>query len=62
MLGELRADKIGEASRSPKAIVVEAELSLPFDGPLTNGVAQACTELKIPVVANVMSSSKQCFA
>jgi pyridoxine 4-dehydrogenase len=50
-LCEVSADTIREAVRITKIVAVEIELSLFCTEPLTNGIAEACAELKIPIIA-----------
>lgn len=50
-LTEVNADTIREAAGITKIVAVEVELSLWSTEPLTNGVAQACAELGIPMIA-----------
>ncbi|BCS23491.1 aldo/keto reductase family protein [Aspergillus puulaauensis] len=50
-LSEVRAETIHEAVKHTKVVAVEAELSLFETGPLENGVAAACAQYGIPLVA-----------
>jgi len=50
-LSECSADTIRRAAKEVKISAVEVELSLWETSIFTNGVAQACAELKIPIVA-----------
>ena len=50
-LSEVNADTIREAASVTKIVAVEIELSLWSTEPLTNGVAAACAELQIPIIA-----------
>ena len=50
-LSEVNASTIREAAKITKIVAVEVELSLWATEPLTNGVAEACAELKIPIIA-----------
>ena len=50
-LSEVNANTIREAAAITKIASVEVELSLWSTDPLTNGVAQACAELDIPILA-----------
>jgi pyridoxine 4-dehydrogenase len=50
-LSEVSVDTIRKAAAITKIVVVEAELSLWETAPLTNGIAQACKELDIPIIA-----------
>ena len=50
-LSEVRADTIHEAVKVAKIVAVEVELSLWATDVLTNGVAAACAQYNIPLVA-----------
>lgn len=50
-LSEVSATTIREAVKITKIVAVEVELSLWSTDPLTNGIAEACTELDIPIIA-----------
>ena len=50
-LSEVSATTIREAAAITKIIAVEVELSLWTTDPLRNGIASACAELKIPIIA-----------
>lgn len=50
-LSEVSADTIREGAKITKIVAVEIELSLFCTEPLTNGIAEACAELKIPIIA-----------
>lgn len=50
-LCEVNAETIREAAKITKIVAVEIELSLWSTEPLTNGIAEACAELKIPIHA-----------
>ena len=50
-LSEVSAATIREAAKITKIVAVEVELSLWSTEPLTNGIAKACAELKIPIIA-----------
>jgi pyridoxine 4-dehydrogenase len=50
-LSEVRADTIRRAARITRIVAVEVELSLWDTHVLDNGVAAACAELDIPLVA-----------
>jgi pyridoxine 4-dehydrogenase len=50
-LSEVNAATIREAAKITKIVAVEVEISLFATEPLTNGIAQACYELKIPIIA-----------
>ena len=50
-LCEVGADTIREAAKITKIVAVEVELSLWSTEPLTNGIAEACYELDIPIIA-----------
>jgi len=50
-LSEVTAETIRRAAKVGKVGAVEVELSLWNTLPLTNGVAQACAELDIPILA-----------
>lgn len=50
-LSEVNADTIRKAAAITKIVAVEVELSLWESGVLTNGVAKACKELDIPIIA-----------
>lgn len=50
-LSEVNAETIREAVKITKITAVEIELSLWSTEPLTNGIAKACYELKIPIIA-----------
>jgi pyridoxine 4-dehydrogenase len=51
VLSEVNADTIREAAKITKIVAVEIEMSLWSTEPLTNGIAQACYELDIPIIA-----------
>jgi pyridoxine 4-dehydrogenase len=57
-LSEVSADTIREAAKITKIVAVEAELSLWSTEPLTNGIAKACAELHIPIIAQVTLNLK----
>lgn len=50
-LSEVSAATIREAAKITKIVAVEVELSLWSTEPLTNGIAKACAELKISIIA-----------
>ena len=50
-LSEVSANTIREAAKITKIVAVEVELSLWCTEPLTNGITEACAELKIPILA-----------
>ena len=50
-LSEVNAQTIRRASKVVKIEALEIELSLWNTEPLENGVAQACAELDIPIIA-----------
>ena len=50
-LSEVNASTIREAAKITKITAVEVELSLFATDVLTNGVAKACAELNIPIIA-----------
>lgn len=50
-LNEVSADTIREAAKITKTVAVEVELLLFSTEPLTNGFAEACAELDIPIIA-----------
>lgn len=50
-LSEVNAETIREAAAITKIVAVEVELSLWSTEALTNGVAEACAELEIPIIA-----------
>ena len=50
-LSEVNAGTIREAAKITKIVAVEVELSLWQTEPLTNGITDACVELKIPIIA-----------
>lgn len=50
-LSEVSADTIRQAAKITKIVAVEVELSLWSTEPLTNGIADACAELDIPIIA-----------
>ena len=50
-LSEVNAATIREAAKITKIVAVEVELSLFSTEPLTNGIADACFELDIPIIA-----------
>jgi pyridoxine 4-dehydrogenase len=50
-LSEVNANTIREAAKIVKISAVEVELSIWNTGPLKNGIAQACAELDIPILA-----------
>lgn len=52
-LSEVSANTIREAAKITKIVAVEVELSLFTTEPLTNGIAEACFELDIPIIALV---------
>ena len=52
-LSEVSAETIREAARITKIVAVEIELSLFCTDPLKNGIAEACAELEIPIIAYV---------
>lgn len=51
-LSEVSASTIKEAAKVTKIVAVEVELSLWTTDPLTNGIAEACFELDIPIIAS----------
>lgn len=50
-LSEVNADHIRRAAKVAKISAVEVEVSMWATEPFTNGIAEACAELKIPIVA-----------
>ena len=50
-LSEVSAATIRRAAKVAKIVAVETELSLWSTDPLTNGIAEACAELDIPIIA-----------
>lgn len=50
-LSEVNANTIREASELVKISAVEVELSVWNTGPLKNGIAEACAQLDIPILA-----------
>ena len=50
-LSEVNANTIRESAKITKIVAVEVELSLWSTAPLTNGIAEACAELDIPIIA-----------
>ena len=50
-LSEVSAATIRQAAKITKIVAVEVELSLWQTEPLTNGIAQACFDLDIPIIA-----------
>ena len=50
-LSEVNANTIRAAAKITKIVAVEVELSLWTTDPLTNGIAEACAELDIPIIA-----------
>ena len=50
-LSEVSSETIRKAAAVTKIVAVELELSLWETAPLTNGIAQACKELDIPIIA-----------
>ena len=50
-LSEVNANTIREAAKITKILAVEVEISLFSTEPLHNGIAQACDELDIPILA-----------
>lgn len=56
-LSEVNAKTIREAAKITKIVAVEVELSLWCTDPLTNGIAAACAELDIPIIASVIATS-----
>ena len=50
-LSEVNANTIRESAKITKIVAVEVELSLWSTEPLTNGIAEACAELDIPIIA-----------
>lgn len=50
-LSEVSADTIREAAKITEIVAVEVELSIWSTEPLTNGIAEACFELNIPIIA-----------
>ena len=57
-LSEVSAQTIREAAKITKIVAVEVELSLWETTPLTNGVAQTCKELGVPIIAYVLEILK----
>lgn len=52
-LCEVSANTIRKAAKITRIVAVEVELSLWSTEPLTNGIAEACFELNIPIIASV---------
>lgn len=52
-LSEVNAVTIRQVAKITKIVAVEVELSLWSTDPLTNGIAKACAELNIPIIAYV---------
>ena len=52
-LCEVSANTIREAAKITKIVAVEVELSPWSTEPLTNGIAEACFEMDIPIIASV---------
>ena len=50
-LSEVNANTIREAAKITKIVAVEVEISLFCTEPLSNGIAQSCAELDIPIIA-----------
>ena len=50
-LSEMNADTIRAAAKITKVVAVEIELSLFCTDPLSNGIAKACAEINIPIIA-----------
>ena len=50
-LSEVNADTIRSAARITKIVAVEVEISLFSTEPLSNGIAKACADLNIPIIA-----------
>ncbi|KAL9104898.1 MAG: hypothetical protein Q9163_000215 [Psora crenata] len=50
-LSEVNADTIRAAAKITKIVAVEVEISLFSTDPLSNGIAKACAELNIPIIA-----------
>lgn len=50
-LCEVNENTIREAAKITKIVAVEVELSLWSTEPLTNGIAEACYDLGIPIIA-----------
>ena len=50
-LSEVNAETIRQAARLARIISVEVEISLFETGPLKNGIADACREFDIPILA-----------
>lgn len=50
-LCEVSANTIRKAAKITRIVAVEVELSLWSTEPLTNGIAEACFELNIPIIA-----------
>ncbi len=50
-LSEVNADTIRAAAKITKIVAVEVEVSLFCTDPLSNGIAKACGELDIPIIA-----------
>lgn len=50
-LYEVNADTIHAAAKLTKIVAVEVEISLFFIEPLSNGIAKACAELNILIIA-----------
>jgi pyridoxine 4-dehydrogenase len=59
-LSEVSASTIHRAAKVTKVTSVEVEVSLWQTEPLTNGVAEVCAELGIPIVAYCTSTSFLC--
>lgn len=55
-LCDVSANTIREAAKITRIVAVEVELSLWSTEPLTNGIAEACFELNIPIIASVTLS------
>ncbi len=50
-LSEVNANTIRAAAKITKIVAVEVEVSLFSTEPLSNGIAEACAELNIPIIA-----------
>ena len=50
-LSEVNAASIRRAAKVTKIVAVETELSLWSTDPLTNGIAKACADLHLPIIA-----------
>lgn len=50
-LSEVNANTIRAAAKITKIVAVEVEISLFSTEPLSNGIAQTCAELNIPIIA-----------